>query len=314
MKTNRTRTRNLEKNEAQRLLMRRKRRETEFILNEHILPADDNWTASLLKKFMKFQIFQDLLNACEIAMLEKGENPLLLNKKKLILNISFSDSIDIANESNGCDINNDNSENSSNEMLPPDVWEENREEEFRVYWIIYPEKGRIERETCKQIFKKMRETKNFPRPADFYGIVRYYMNNIWNNVIPKLSEFLNEADWRNMNAEDKLKIARNRENNKREVERLVNEYNGIDEVQTNMPQPNKQEQQNEPEPLPISDKVPTAEEIESMPIKRQAELAVENRYGLPVSIFIDAVRRRDKEKLLKENTNNSMEGIRNGNE
>jgi len=314
MNTNRTRKGDRKKNEAQRLLMQRKRRKTKATINERQYDTNDNFIASILKKLMGFQTIQDLLNACEIAMLEKGENPLLLNKKKLILSISFSDSIDIANEPKGSDINNNNSENSSNEMLPPDVWEENREEEFRVYWIIYPKEGRIESETCKQIFKKMRETKNFPIPSDFYGIVRYYMNNIWNNVIPKLSEFLNEADWKNMNKEDKLKIARNRENNNREVERLVNEYNGIDEVQTNMPQLNYHEQQNEPEPPPISDKVPTAEEIESMPIKRQTELAVENGYGLPVSIFIDAVRCRDKEKLLKESTSNPMEGIRNGNE
>ncbi|MDR2584067.1 MAG: hypothetical protein LBC75_11350 [Fibromonadaceae bacterium] len=80
--------------------MQRRRRKAKAILNGQQYDTNDNFIASLLKKLMQFQIFQNLLNACEIEMLEKGENPLLLNKKKLILNISFSDSTDIANEEN----------------------------------------------------------------------------------------------------------------------------------------------------------------------------------------------------------------------
>jgi len=84
MKTNRTRTRDLKENEAQRLLMQRRRRKTKATVNGQQYDTNDNFIASILKNFIKFQNIHELLNACELTMLEEGENPLLLNKKNLV--------------------------------------------------------------------------------------------------------------------------------------------------------------------------------------------------------------------------------------
>ncbi|GBU25402.1 hypothetical protein R83H12_02375 [Fibrobacteria bacterium R8-3-H12] len=95
-----------------------------------------------------------------------------------------------------------------------------------------------------------------------------------------------------MDARVNLKIAQNREINRREVERLVREWNG----ETNMPPQQEPQKQSQEQPPPIPDDVPPAEEIMRMPIHEQMQLASDCGYGMPVSIFIDAVRLRDQSR------------------
>jgi len=118
-----------------------------------------------------------------------------------------------------------------NNRLPLKEYWKKLEAELLYYWIPYPARGRTGWETCKMVFHKMRRTKTLPDAANFYGIVRYYVNNIWDEFVPNISKFFNEADWRHMSAKVVSEIKRDKEHNQREVERLVNEFKGNSQSQ-----------------------------------------------------------------------------------
>ncbi|GBU23852.1 hypothetical protein R83H12_00471 [Fibrobacteria bacterium R8-3-H12] len=185
--------------------------------------------------------------------------------------------------------------------LPPEEYWCKIEEEFSFYWAPYPPIGRLDYETCKNIYRKIRDACDFPAPDIFLGVVLHFQN-IWTNLVPnnpdyapRFSKFLKEAEWRKISKAVILKIAGNREFYNKKMLELVGKYNG----ETNMPpQQNKQEPQKQAQeqPPPIPDDVPPAEEIMRMPIHEQMQLASDCGYGMPVSIFIDAVRLRDQSR------------------
>jgi len=150
------------------------------------------------------------------------------------LNCTNTNNDAISKDNSKVKLNKINKEESSKKgRLPPKEYWKNLEKELEPYWIVYPEMGRVEWETCKKVFHRMRKSKHIPEVADFYGIVRHFYEKIWRNVMPsnpdyapKLAKFLNDADWLKMSKSDVSEIVRNRENNKRTVELLVERFNG----------------------------------------------------------------------------------------
>jgi len=115
---------------------------------------------------------------------------------------------------------------------PKDYWND-LENDFLRYWVAYPSQGRLEFETSKKIFQKIRNAKDFPPPEIFLGVVRYLQENIWPSIVPsnpdyvpKLSKILKEAEWRHIGHQNMVEILRKREFYKGELARRLNEFKG----------------------------------------------------------------------------------------
>jgi len=138
----------------------------------------------------------------------------------------------------------------------------------------------------KQIELASEHNYGFPM-ADFIDAVKQR-----DRLRNQIRRFLYEAEWRQIGHPNIVDILRNIEFYKKELERLLKEFNG--ELDMPPPQQSKNEEKPQQEHLPISDKVPPVEEIMRMPLEKQIELASEHNYGFPMGDFIDAVKQRDR--------------------
>jgi len=183
--------------------------------------------------------------------------------------------------------------------LPEKEYWKRVEKAFSPYWGAYPDLGRLEYETCKENFIKMRNVEGFPPPEIFYGIVSYLQKNIWPYIVPsnphyvpRLSKFIDESEWKNVGRKKLAEIERDREFYKKELERRLKEFDGEPDMPP--PQQSKNEEKPQQERLPISDEIPSVKEIRSMPLKEQTALSEKYGYGFPIGDFIDAVEQRDQ--------------------
>jgi len=143
-------------------------------------------------------------------------------------------------------------------------------------------------ENCLKYYNKIK--KSMPSVPFFCAVVEHLSKNVWKGYPPSLMKFLENKDWLSISDSVKTGIESNMAYWEIKSQKKIAKFNGV----SYKAQSNNMQQKPQEEPPPISDKVPPAEEIESMTTVEQTNLAVENGYGLPVSIFIDAVRRRDQ--------------------
>jgi len=184
------------------------------------------------------------------------------------------------------------------DRLPPKIFWEKIRREFSPLWAFYPEAGRRDYESCFKYYNKIK--KSMPPMAYLCGVVDYLSKNVWVGYTPSLMKFMENKDWLGISDKVKADIESNMPYWERKMQEKINEFNGVSyRVQPNNIQPKPQEKPQE-EQRSISDEVPPAEEIERMSIEQQIELALKNGYGIPISIFIDAVRRRDQSRNKKQ--------------